>query len=119
MYDKGENTGNSCYRLLSRTGQFIYLKTHGYLEIDSTGTVESFICVNCLVSEKEGELLIQKMKEKYSALVKNTNLNVSLKIQLYTKLKVRRLEVKAKTTIQNLLLSSTTSPSFQVLLIIN
>lgn len=78
MYDKGENTGNSCYRLLARNGQFIYLKTFGFLEVDGTDTVESFICVNCLVPEDEGESLIQKMKERYSALVKNTSIAVSI-----------------------------------------
>ncbi|KAI4470957.1 circadian protein clock [Holotrichia oblita] len=73
MYDKGESRGSSCYRLLSRTGQFIYLRTHGFLEVDNTGTVESFICVNTLVSEKDGLNMIKAMKEKYSALVKNSN----------------------------------------------
>lgn len=69
MYDKGQSRGSSCYRLLSRTGQFIYLKTFGFLEIDSTGTVESFICINTLVPEREGESLIREMKHKYSALI--------------------------------------------------
>ncbi|XP_022907239.1 neuronal PAS domain-containing protein 2-like isoform X2 [Onthophagus taurus] len=71
MYDRGESRGSSCYRLLSRTGQFIYLRTTGYLEIDNTGTVESFICVNAVVSEREGQELIKQMKERYSALIKN------------------------------------------------
>lgn len=50
VYDRGEGFGSSCYRLLSKTGQFIYLRTHGYLEFDkSTQSVESFVCVNTLV----------------------------------------------------------------------
>ncbi|XP_065162211.1 basic helix-loop-helix ARNT-like protein 1 isoform X1 [Atheta coriaria] len=72
MYDKGEARGNSCYRLLSRTGQFIYLRTYGFLEIDSTGIVKSFICVNKLVTEKEGVKLITEMKQRYSPLVKSS-----------------------------------------------
>ncbi|KAF5305308.1 hypothetical protein FQA39_LY09273 [Lamprigera yunnana] len=70
MYDRGESRGSSCYRLLSRTGQFIFLKTFGFLEIDNTGTVESFVCINSLVSEEEGMKLIREMKERYSALIK-------------------------------------------------
>ncbi|KAF2899287.1 hypothetical protein ILUMI_06889 [Ignelater luminosus] len=70
MYDRGESRGSSCYRLLSRTGQFIYLRTFGFLEIDNTGTVESFVCINTLVSEEEGQRLIKEMKERYSAIIK-------------------------------------------------
>jgi len=70
MYDRGESRGSSCYRLLSRTGQFIYLRTFGFLEIDSSGTVESFVCINSLVTEEEGQKLIREMKERYSALIK-------------------------------------------------
>lgn len=69
MYDRGEKKGTSCYRLLCRSGQIIYLRTVGLLEIDSSGTVESFICINTLVDEKEGEKLIKEMKQKYSPLI--------------------------------------------------
>ncbi|CAH1123125.1 unnamed protein product [Ceutorhynchus assimilis] len=68
MYDKGESRGNSCYRLKSRNGQFIYLKTFGFLEIDDQGIVESFICVNVQVDENEGVHHISEMKRRYSAL---------------------------------------------------
>ncbi|XP_072394725.1 basic helix-loop-helix ARNT-like protein 1 isoform X2 [Diabrotica undecimpunctata] len=68
MYDRGEMRGWSCYRLQSRNGQFIYLRTNGFLEIDDQGIVESFICVNTLVSEMEGLQLIDDMKKRYSAL---------------------------------------------------
>ncbi|XP_025836847.1 neuronal PAS domain-containing protein 2 isoform X2 [Agrilus planipennis] len=75
MYDKGENKGMSCYRLLSKTGEFIYLKTYGYLEIDSSGVVESFICVNSLTDEEEGKELTKEMKRKYSAIIKSNETN--------------------------------------------
>lgn len=70
MYDKGESWGQSCYRLLSKTNRFIYLRTRGYLEIDENGTVETFVCVNSLVNEDEGQYLIKNMKERYSAFIK-------------------------------------------------
>lgn len=69
VYDRGESVGWSCYRLLSRTGQFIYLRTFGYLEVDNSGVVESFVCVNTLVPEEEGEKLIKEMKERYSVMI--------------------------------------------------
>ncbi|KAJ8924626.1 hypothetical protein NQ315_000776 [Exocentrus adspersus] len=69
MYDRGESKGSSCYRLQSRNGQFIYLRTFGFLEIDDQGTVESFVCVNSLVNEVEGLHLINDMKKRYSALI--------------------------------------------------
>ncbi|XP_056634378.1 circadian locomoter output cycles protein kaput-like isoform X2 [Diorhabda carinulata] len=68
MYDRGEMRGSSCYRLQSRNGQFIFLRTNGFLEIDDQGIVESFICVNTLISEVEGLQLIDDMKKRYSAI---------------------------------------------------
>lgn len=72
MYDRGESRGSSCYRLQSSNGQFIYLRTFGFLEIDDQGIVESFVCVNTLVSEHEGKQLISDMKKRYCALI-NSN----------------------------------------------
>ncbi|CAH1970478.1 unnamed protein product [Acanthoscelides obtectus] len=69
MYDRGESRGSSCYRLQSRNGQFIFLRTFGFLEIDDQGTVESFVCINTMVSESEGMHLINEMKKRYSALI--------------------------------------------------
>lgn len=69
--------GESCYRLVTRSGEFIYLKTTGFLEIDSkTHAVQSFVCINTLLDEKEGRALVREMKEKYSVkMVKKNNLN--------------------------------------------
>ncbi|XP_012279251.1 uncharacterized protein LOC105699099 isoform X2 [Orussus abietinus] len=74
MYDRGEGFGSSCYRLLSKTGEFIYLRTHGYLEFDkNTQTVESFVCINTLVSEEEGIELVKEMKGRFSATITGTS----------------------------------------------
>ncbi|XP_074101770.1 uncharacterized protein LOC141529196 isoform X2 [Cotesia typhae] len=70
MYDRREGFGTSCYRLLSKSGKFIYLRTHGWLEFDNkTGTFESFICVNTLVEKDEGEKLIKELRNRFSATV--------------------------------------------------
>ncbi|KMQ96377.1 neuronal pas domain-containing protein 2 [Lasius niger] len=77
MYDRAETCGSSCYRLLTKTGEFIYLRTHGYLEYDKdTQTVESFVCVNTLVSEDEGIQLIKEMKGRFSATVSVASKNL-------------------------------------------
>ncbi|KAL0115866.1 hypothetical protein PUN28_011027 [Cardiocondyla obscurior] len=89
MYDRAETFGSSCYRLLTKTGKFIYLKTYGILEFDQdTHTVESFVCVNTLVSEEEGIKLIKEMKERYTAtvdvnirgLIRPSDLNSSIEV---------------------------------------
>lgn len=60
--------GESCYRLLTKNGEFIYLRTRGVLEVDKQlGTVKTFICSNTLVDQAQGEHLIKLMKEKYKA----------------------------------------------------
>nr|XP_033331823.1 circadian locomoter output cycles protein kaput-like isoform X1 [Megalopta genalis] len=70
MYVRAETCGSSCYRLLSKTGEFIYLRSHGYLELDeNTQTVVSFVCINTLVSEEEGMQLVQQMKKRFSATI--------------------------------------------------
>ncbi|XP_076623276.1 uncharacterized protein LOC143342871 isoform X2 [Colletes latitarsis] len=75
MYDRAETCGSSCYRLLSKSGDFIYLRTHGYLEFDKdTQTVESFVCINTLVSEEEGVQLVKQMKKRFSAVVSETTM---------------------------------------------
>ena len=70
MYDQNKPQGESCYRLMSRSGKFIYLKTRGYLEVDeTTHQVHSFICINTLVPEDEGKRLVREMKKKFSVMI--------------------------------------------------
>lgn len=68
MYNKGGGYGMSTYRLQSKTGEFIFLRTHGHLEYDKeTNKPISFICVNTLVSKSEGWKGLEAMKERFSA----------------------------------------------------
>lgn len=76
MYDLNRPYGESCYRLISRTGQFVYLKTRGYLEVDeATHQVHSFVCVNTLVPDDEGRRLVKDMKKKFSVIVTQQELD--------------------------------------------
>ncbi|XP_029660268.1 aryl hydrocarbon receptor nuclear translocator-like isoform X2 [Formica exsecta] len=92
MYNHAETCGSSCYRLLTKAGKFIYLRTHGYLEYDkNTKTVESFVCVNTLVSEKEGIQLIKEMRERFAAtpaskgLIKNVDMSSTIEMDMNSK----------------------------------
>lgn len=60
---------------MARTGQFIYLRTRGYLDIDrETNQVCSFVCVNALVDEDEGKQLIREMKRKFTIMIQETEI---------------------------------------------
>nr|ATB19377.1 methoprene-tolerant juvenile hormone receptor [Dendrolimus spectabilis] len=70
MYDKSREFGESYYRLMSRSGHFIYMRTRGFLEIDrETKRVQSFVCVNSVIGEDYGRKMMDEMKRKYSVIV--------------------------------------------------
>lgn len=61
---------------MSRTGDFIYLRTMGYLDIDrDTNQVRTFVCVNTLVAEHEGKRLIQEMKKRFTIMIQETEIS--------------------------------------------
>ncbi|GBP47577.1 Circadian locomoter output cycles protein kaput [Eumeta japonica] len=70
MYDQSKEFGESYYRLVSRSGHFIYMRTRGFLEIDKqTKQVQSFVCVNSVIDEDYGRKMVDEMKRKYSVIV--------------------------------------------------
>ncbi|XP_031767389.2 aryl hydrocarbon receptor nuclear translocator-like protein 2 isoform X2 [Galleria mellonella] len=72
MYDQHRLFGESCYRLMTKNGQFIYMRTRGRLDVDhGSRAVTSFVCTNTVVDEKEGQYLIKKMKKKFTLMVNN------------------------------------------------
>ncbi|XP_063373620.1 basic helix-loop-helix ARNT-like protein 1 [Cydia amplana] len=72
MYDQHRLYGESCYRLMMKNGQFIYMRTRGALEVESgTKAVTSFVCTNTMMSPDEGQHLIRMMKKKFTMLVNN------------------------------------------------
>lgn len=76
VYDFNSPYGESCYRLMTRTGDFIYLRTRGYLDIDrDTNQVRSFVCVNALVEEEEGKKLVREMKKKFTIMIQETEIS--------------------------------------------
>ncbi|XP_053609520.1 basic helix-loop-helix ARNT-like protein 1 [Plodia interpunctella] len=74
MYDQSREFGESYYRLMSRSGHFIYMRTRGFLEIDKdTKKVQSFVCVNSVIGEDYGRRMMEEMKRKYSVIVDMAN----------------------------------------------
>ncbi|XP_013140025.1 PREDICTED: hypoxia-inducible factor 1-alpha-like isoform X2 [Papilio polytes] len=74
MYDQHRLSGESCYRLMTKCGKFVYMRTKGYLEVDKdTGAVTSFVCINRVVDKVEGKQLNMEMKKKYNMLVNNSD----------------------------------------------
>nr|XP_013189069.1 unnamed protein product [Amyelois transitella] len=72
MYDQHRLFGESCYRLMTKNGQFIYMRTRGRLDVDQDSrAVTSFVCTNTVVEEEEGKHLIKMMKKKFTLLVNN------------------------------------------------
>jgi PAS domain-containing protein len=70
MYFKGQSFGSSCYRLLSKNGEFVYMRTHGFLQLNpNEDTIESFICVNTLVPPEQGKREIIEMKKRFTPLI--------------------------------------------------
>lgn len=70
MYDESREFGESYYRLMSRAGHFTYMRTRGFLEIDeNTKKVQSFVCVNSVISEEYGRKMMAEMKRKYSVMI--------------------------------------------------
>ncbi|KAJ8737772.1 hypothetical protein PYW08_000367 [Mythimna loreyi] len=72
MYDQHRLFGESCYRLITKNGQLIYMRTRGCLDVDrESRAVTSFVCTNTVVDEEEGKQLIKLMKRKFTLLVNN------------------------------------------------
>ncbi|XP_072949117.1 circadian locomoter output cycles protein kaput-like [Epargyreus clarus] len=70
MYDQSKEFGESYYRLMSRSGNFIYMRTRGFLEIDKyTKKVQSFVCINSVIGAEYGQKMMEEMKRKYSVIV--------------------------------------------------
>lgn len=49
----------------------MYMSTHGYLELNPLeDSVQSFMCVNSLVSSEEGKKEIQQMRERFTPIIR-------------------------------------------------
>ncbi|XP_045784617.1 hypoxia-inducible factor 1-alpha-like [Maniola jurtina] len=72
MYVNHHLMGESCYRLMTKNGEFIHMRTSGALEVDpASKEASSFVCTNTVVPEQEGLQLIKEMKQKFSFKIQN------------------------------------------------
>lgn len=74
MYDQHRLFGESCYRLITKNGQFIYMRTRGHLDIEKDSkAVTTFVCTNTVIGEEEGKRLIKMMKKRIALLTKTND----------------------------------------------
>ncbi|XP_072930598.1 uncharacterized protein [Epargyreus clarus] len=72
MYEQHRLFGESCYRLMTKNGEFVYMRTRGRLDVDENSKIaKSFVCTNTVVSEEEGKFFIDQMKKRFNILVNN------------------------------------------------
>lgn len=103
MYDLSKPFGESCYRLITRTGQFIYLRTRGFLEVDDkSNEVRSFVCVNTLVTEDEGKKLVKEMKKKFSVIIQSNDMLPAIESEVSTVENPQQIEKAVMNLITNL-----------------
>ncbi|XP_039286884.1 hypoxia-inducible factor 3-alpha isoform X2 [Nilaparvata lugens] len=78
MFCGGKRIGNSCYKMLTKNGKFIFMRTHGYIELADDGeTIQSFVCINTVVSQQEFEKLNKEMKENFSPVMNQRRKEIS------------------------------------------
>nr|QHD25541.1 methoprene-tolerant protein [Sogatella furcifera] len=67
MFCGGKRIGNSCYKMLTKNGKFIFMRTHGYIELADDGeTIQSFVCINTVITQQEFDKLSKEMRENFS-----------------------------------------------------
>ncbi|XP_042211843.1 circadian locomoter output cycles protein kaput-like [Homarus americanus] len=65
MFTSSQGQGIVSYRLRCRDGSHVTLRSRGYLEVNKqTGQVESFVCINTVLSVKEAENEIKNQRRK-------------------------------------------------------
>ncbi|OXA45801.1 aryl hydrocarbon receptor nuclear translocator-like protein 2 isoform X2 [Folsomia candida] len=70
MFSSVEGQGYSVYRLRSKTGALIYLRTRGFLEFNkTTQKVETFVCINTLLTTDEGDKELEKERERITPFI--------------------------------------------------
>lgn len=68
MLKNNQDTGFSVYRLKAKNGEYIFLRTQGYLKTNSEGVVDSFVCINRRITSSEAEIVRCDMIKNLSAI---------------------------------------------------
>merc|ERR1712071_660848 len=63
MLSSGRDEGMVTYRLRTRTGKLIFLRSRGIIEYDAKKEIVSFVCVNEMINEEEGMIEIEAPNE--------------------------------------------------------
>nr|QEQ91640.1 methoprene-tolerant juvenile hormone receptor [Laodelphax striatellus] len=80
MFCGGKRIGNSCYKMLTKNGKFIFMRTHGYIELADDGeTIQSFVCINTVITQQEFDKLSKEMRENFSPVMNQRRKEISNK----------------------------------------
>ncbi|CAG0916961.1 unnamed protein product [Notodromas monacha] len=72
LYKSEDGTGHVIYRLKTKSSQVVYLRTRGFLEFNrSTQRVESYVCINTLITEDEAMKLDETYRTNQRKLIKD------------------------------------------------
>lgn len=67
MLSSNSGKGVVVYRLRTRDGSFVFLRSSGYLQYDQTTMqMDHFVCINTLMTEPEGQRELHTFMERFS-----------------------------------------------------
>ncbi|CAG0880453.1 unnamed protein product [Darwinula stevensoni] len=70
MHNSSDGSGLVTYRLVTKSNQFIYMRSRGVMEPNpKTLEIEHFVCINTLLSEQEGEAEYLKQLQRLTPFV--------------------------------------------------
>lgn len=69
MFSSSKGQGIVSYRLRCKDGTHVTLRSRGYIEVNQTGQVETFVCINTVVSTKEAKDEIKNQRRNLLPLI--------------------------------------------------
>ncbi|CAH0767008.1 unnamed protein product [Bemisia tabaci] len=71
MLIESNGPGLSCYRLKTKTGKFIHMRTLGFVVQNDEGQAETFICINTLITEEEFNSEFAALRQRFTPMIEN------------------------------------------------
>nr|XP_053647831.1 serine/threonine-protein kinase pakD-like [Cherax quadricarinatus] len=69
VFSSSKGQGIVSYRLRCKDGTHVTLRSRGYIEVNQTGQVETFVCINTVVSTKEAKDEIKNQRRNLLPLI--------------------------------------------------
>ncbi|XP_076037059.1 uncharacterized protein LOC143022628 isoform X2 [Oratosquilla oratoria] len=79
MFGSSQGQGTVMTRLMTQNGETVNVRSRGYLEVDKvTGKVDTFVCINSVVSREEAEEEMKNQRRKLFPVVSNPDTQVMI-----------------------------------------